>query len=133
VFLHDFSSEQKMVFTSLAKQLIEADGMIHEDEKELLYLLGHEMGIDVDAVLHSPLLTKVDLVDLFNTRRARAAVLLELIGLGYSDANFNAAESEFLVNLAEKFGFSQAELSSMDSWVIRQIALVKEAEQILSA
>jgi hypothetical protein len=68
----------------------------------------------------------------FSSRKARAAVLLELLGLAYADGEYNPRESEVVKASARAFGIAEPELLQMENWVLRQMALAVEAEHFLA-
>jgi hypothetical protein len=47
------------------------------------------------------------------------------------DSEYHATEQTFVTTIANVLGVSEAELSDMESWVRRQFALVREAEQFM--
>jgi uncharacterized tellurite resistance protein B-like protein len=127
MFLHLLNDTQQKAFLALAKQFVEADSTLSDEEHNLLELMYAETGLDFDAELPEG---DVDtLLNAFTSRQARAAVLLELIGTGHADQEFSAQENEFVRNAAAQLGISEAEVRAMESWVERQLALAQEAER----
>jgi hypothetical protein len=72
------------------------------------------MGGDVSA----PPLELVDMpnLGLFNTRASRVIVMLELYVLAYSDKHLSPDELPVLDELAEVFGFKEADLLPLKAW-----------------
>ena len=126
MFLHLFNDSQQKAFLALARQFIESDQKLAEGEKNLLELMYAEMGQDFEAEL--PQGDLAALTEPFDTRQARAAVLLELIGVGHADDEFTPDENTFVCQVAKQFGISDAEVAEMDGWVCRQLALAQEVE-----
>lgn len=58
-------------------------------------------------------------------------MLLELLGLAHADQDYHATEKEFMQQVASACGVSENELRDMESWVVRQLALVSEAVQFM--
>src|SRR5438067_2175410 len=114
MFLHLLNDTQQKSFLVLAKQFIEVDRKFADEEQNLLELMYAEMGRG------------------FDTRQARASVLLELIGVGHADQEFSPEESALLGKIAGAFGVSQEEVAAMDDWVQRQIALAREVDKFWS-
>lgn len=102
--LHALSEEQKTHFFDLAQQMIVANGMVAEPEVAYLNRLYWEAGFlgrgvlgDVDA--------KVDLA-IFNTRKVRLVVVVELIIISIIDGNYHPDEAAFADGLVAAFGLS---------------------------
>ncbi|HTE18185.1 MAG TPA: TerB family tellurite resistance protein [Armatimonadota bacterium] len=127
MFLHILNETQQKSFLSIAKQFIEVDTQLSEEEQNLLELMMAETGLDFDAEL--PEGNVEDLLAQFDTKQARAAVLLELIGVGHADNEFHAEESHFVQKIGRTFGVSDEQLQAMESWVTRQMALAQEVER----
>lgn len=127
MFLHILNETQQKSFLAIAKQFIEVDTHLSEEEQNLLELMMAETGLDFDTEL--PEGNVEDLLAQFDTKQARAAVLLELIGVGHADNEFHAEESHFVQKIGRTFGVSDEELQAMESWVTRQMALAQEVER----
>lgn len=127
MFLCNLNSEQKQAFLGLAHHFISVDGQLAVQEQAMLSAMKTEMGlaesIEVPKSEFSELLTQ------FDSRQAKITALLEIIGLGYSDNDFHSKESEIVEQMAKKFEVSIDEILQMESWVIRQIMLMREATQ----
>ena len=127
MFLHILTETQQKAFLALAKQFIEVDTRLSEEEQNLLELMLAETGLSFDAEL--PEGNAEELLGAFDTKQARAAVLLELIGVGHADNEFHAEESHFIQKAGRAFGVSDADLQAMESWVTRQMRLAQEVER----
>lgn len=126
MFLHILNDSQQKAFLALAKQFIEADSEIAEEEQNLLELMHAEMNQEFDVEL--PGGGPSELFAAFDTRQAQVAALLELIATGHADNNFDPAESEFIHEAAAAWGIPQEEVARMESWIQRQQSLIAEAE-----
>lgn len=129
MFIDKLNSEQQGVFLSIAAQLIEADENISSQEIALLNVFRNQMPADVKP---APAPVSVsDLPNIFNSTQAKVAFLLELIGLAHADAEYHVTEKDFISNVAAALSISEVVLADMQSWVVRQFALVREAEQFM--
>src|SRR5437868_2736344 len=126
MFLHLFNDAQQKAFLALARQFIDSDRKLAEGEKNLLELMYAEMGQDFNAEL--PQGDLASLSQAFDSRQARAAALLELIGVGHADDDFSPEENAFVRQVAQRLGISEGEVDEMDRWVERQLALAQEVE-----
>ena len=127
MFLHILNDTQQRAFLALARQFIEADSKLSDEEHNLLELMYAEAGFDFDEEL--PEGDRAALLPAFDTPQSRAAVVLELIGVGHADNEFHATESEFVRSVAASLGVPEARVQQMENWVERQLALAQEAEQ----
>jgi hypothetical protein len=127
MFLHLLNDSQQRAFLALAKQFVEADAKLSDEEHNLLELMWAETGQDFDMEL--PTDDFETLAAAFPGRQAKAAVLLELISAGHADDEFHPEESAFIERLSGAFEISDADLKSMDEWVTRQLELAREVEK----
>jgi uncharacterized tellurite resistance protein B-like protein len=127
MFISNLSSEQQSAFLSLAKQLIASDGNIAPAEKALLETIQQQMSEGVTASE----VTIDTLSNVFSCKKSKASLLLELLGLAHADQEYHSTEKTFIKQLAEACDVSTNELQDMESWVVRQLALVNEANQFM--
>ena len=129
MFLSKLNEPQKCAFVSLAKAFVKSDGVLLKSETEMLSLMKFEMGLDTNA---EGAAGKVDeLLAAFNTPSTQKAALFEIIGLGHSDSDYSCAESKFVSQMAKAFGICDTDLAWMENWVLRQTALVREADAFM--
>jgi uncharacterized tellurite resistance protein B-like protein len=127
MFLHLLDDEQQKALLALAREFIEADEKLSDEEHNLLELMYAESGLDFDTEL--PQAAMEELLPVFDTKQARAAALLEMIGVGHADDEFHPEESEFVRRMAAGLGISEQEVGEMEDWVMRQLALAQEVER----
>jgi hypothetical protein len=126
MFLHILNDSQQKAFLALAKQFIEVDRHLADEEQNLLELMHAEMNLDFEEEL--PTGTVPELLTAFDTRQARVAALMELIATGHADNNFDPAENAFIHDAAAAWGIADEEVDRMESWIQRQQGLIAEAE-----
>ena len=107
MFLHALTDDQKTHFFDLAQQMIVADGMVAEPEVAYLDRLYWEAGFvgraglgDVDK--------DVDLT-IFNSRKVRLVVAVELIIISIVDGVLHPKEAAFANEIIAKFGITPDE------------------------
>jgi hypothetical protein len=127
MFLHLLNDRQQKAFLTLARQFIEADENLSAGEQNLLELMYAETGLPFETEL--PAGDMKALLQEFDNRQVRSAVILELIGVGHADDEFHPEESQFIRNVATAFGVPNERVEQMESWVQRQLQLALEAEQ----
>ncbi len=127
MFISKLNAMQQGTLLSIAAQLIKADGKIASQEIALLNELRNQMTTDVNPVPAS----LNDLPSIFDSAPAKAAFLLELLGIAHVDAEYHVTEKDFISDIAKALSISESTLADMESWVYRQFSLVREAEQFM--
>ena len=124
MYLNLLDDDEKRAFAELAEKMIEADGLVVGREAAAVASLKAEMGLaDAGGGGRS-----VDeLAGVFKERRTKIAVLLELIGLGYSDTSFSVDEESLVNAVANRMAISPDELYAIEAWVQEHFALVRRA------
>jgi uncharacterized tellurite resistance protein B-like protein len=49
--------------------------------------------------------------------------------LGYANMEYHIQEKAFIKEMADSFGITESELDMVDDWVVRQVALLYEANE----
>lgn len=129
MFLYRLSPSQRRTFIGIAKTFIEVDAIVEVVEAEALHRMEAETGISAASV--EPLLPTPENLSTFDTPASRAAVMLELLGLAYGDGELHARENAFITEVATTFGISEGKLFEMAKWVVRQVAMTREAQRFL--
>lgn len=129
MFLRDFTDEQKQAFLVLADKVVLADGRLAPEEAALLGTFRAEMGV-AEAPL--PSMDIEQAAKPFDSRPVKVAALLELIALGHADGDFDKDESAVVKEIKSAFGLSLAEFEAMTNWVLRQMALAREASELMA-
>jgi len=131
MFLHELGRQQQHAFLDLAHRIIEADGHLAEQEKQTMELLRREMNLSV--VLEdgegSSAGPSASTAEVFETKKERAIVFLELLLLALSDGELHQAEKQILHPIASDLDVSDEELETMQNWALRQVALAQEASE----
>lgn len=125
MFIEKLNDRQQGILLDLGKKLIAADGNIHDKETELLNVLRAQMSPSVQEIASSNLASD------FQTQESKAALLLEILGLAHADEEYHLDEKSYVSGLAKEVGLDSDTLADMESWVLRQFALVREAQQFL--
>ena len=127
--LHELTREQQRAFMVLARQVVAADDRLALDEVQGLDLLYREMqlpaadgGAPADAL---------DLNLLFETPRARAVAVVNLLLLAYADGALDERERDLVRRTADRLDVDAVDLTAMEGWAARYVALVQEAERFL--
>ena len=121
MFPENLTDGEKAAFLGLAKRLIEADEILSPKEIQLLGSLTDAAGVAAATG------TVAELAAAFHTRQSKASALLELLGLGLSDDEYHPTEATLVAEVSNALGFTEDELTWMESWIVREASLIEEA------
>ena len=127
MFVQYLSERQQSALLHYAQQMARADGSVADDEQEQLDVLRDQVQPGVEAV-DVPL---DELAALFDDRMSQIAFLLEVIGMGYANDEFDPAESQLANSLVNALGVGDDVLDDIKSWVVRQLSLLREAQRLM--
>jgi hypothetical protein len=127
MFLHYLTEHEKKAFLTLAKEFIIVDGELSHEEEHLMVIMKAEMGIDTGYP--DGQISRQELFKMFESRRSQIAAVIEMQGLGYANMEYHTQEKAFVQEMAESFGLTEDELAEIDDWVVRQVALLYEANE----
>lgn len=128
MFVQYLNERQQGALLHYAHEMMRVDGAVAGEESALLDVLRHQArpGVEAEDV---PL---EDLSGLFDDRSTRVAFLLEVVGMGYANEDFDPNESRLARDLAHALALSdEGILEEVKSWVKRQLVLVREAKQLM--
>ena|ERR1017187_6490482 len=125
MFLNNLTLNEKKAFLTLAKEFILVDGVLSPEEEDFIAIMKSEMGVEHGFSKGEK--SRKELFELFTSRRSRISAIIEMQGLGYANMEYHMQEVAFINDMAKSFGISEDELSGIDSWVVRQVALLHEA------
>ena len=126
MWLSSFSGNQRLVMLRLAHNVIVSDGLLDPNEEGMLLELKQEMGLSELEELEYLELQGIQ--DVFQDKRSRVVVVINLIKLSYVDGAFEIEEECLLKEIARAFDISDTEFLLLDNWVRRLSALEEEAE-----
>lgn len=126
MWLSSFSDNQRLVMLRLAHNVIVSDGLLDPNEEGMLLELKQEMGLSELEELEYLELQGIQ--DVFQDKRSRVVVVINLIKLSYVDGAFEIEEECLLKEISRAFDISDTEFLLLDNWVRRLSALEEEAE-----
>ncbi|MEL6344969.1 MAG: hypothetical protein AAFV53_17760 [Myxococcota bacterium] len=129
MFLSRLSSDEQRAFLQVAVRLLEVDGL-SDDERTAFGGLCERVGVRDDWAPDATAPLGAFLGQI-SRPSARAAALLELLGLAWVDTQYGDDERVFIQQIAQRWDISTSRLALMESWVVRQIALAEEGEQLV--
>ncbi len=128
MFVQNLNERQQGVLLHYADEVMRADGRIHAAELLAMDELRNQMepGVKAESI------AVVALPDVFKRRLSRVSFLLELVGMGYANEDFDPAQSELVDQVAKVFGFHEdGTIESIEQWVKDQLALMNHARQLM--
>ena len=119
MFLGKLSEKEKNAFISLSVHASNSNGDFAEEEKMMIQEYCKEMGIPFFDANNAISMDEVIAVFLESERSIKKIVLIETLGLVYSDGVFDESEKGFISDFAKKIGLTEED-------VVKQTAAIKE-------
>ena len=129
MFVQNLNDTQQSYLLALSKELIGIDGELDEKELAMLQILESQCNDGIEEV-------DVDfetLTTVFEDQIHKTSLLLELIGLAYSDSAFHETEKKWLEKLIGALGIENSKYQKMVTWVEAQMKLVVDAQELMEA
>jgi len=127
MFLNHLSLNEKKAFLTLAREFILVDGVLSPEEEDFIAIMKAEMSISEGYPEGEK--SRQELFKMFISKKSRIAALIEMQGLGYANMEYHIQEKAFIKEMADAFGVAEDELDRIDDWVVRQVALLYEANE----
>ena len=128
MFVQNLNERQQGVLLHYADEVMRADGRIHAAELLVMDELRNQMepGVKAESIAVETL------PEVFKRRLSRVSFLLELVGMGYANENFDSTQSELVNQIAKVFGFDEnGTIEAIEQWVKDELALMKQAQQLM--
>ena len=124
MWLSSLSNDQRNALLRLAHNVIVSDGLLDPNEEDMLFELKREMALsDVGEVEYLEL---DGIQNVFQDRRSRIIVVINLLKLSYVDGAFEIEEECLLKEIARTFDITDQDFLLLDNWVRRLTALEDE-------
>lgn len=128
MFVQNLNERQQGALLHYADEVMRADRRIDAVELLAMDMLRNQMNPGVKAE-DVPIKA---LPDLFEDRLSRVSFLLELVGMGYANEDFNPTQSELVNQMARVFAFHEdGVIEAIEKWVQDELALMKQAQQLM--
>ena len=130
MFVQNLNERQQGVLLHYADEVMRADRKIDAAELMAMDMLRNqaEPGVKAEDVAIEAL------PGLFEDRLSRVSFLLELVGMGYANEDFDPTQSELVSQIARVFAFHEnGTIEAIEKWVQDELALMKEAQQLMEA
>ena len=130
MWLSSLSSDQRNALLRLAHNVVVSDGLLDPNEEGMLIELKREMGLSEVGELEYLELEGIQ--NVFQDRRSRIIVVVNLIKLSYVDGAFEVEEECLLKEIARSFDISNQDFLLLDNWVRRLTALEEEVTALFA-
>ena len=128
MFVRNLNERQQGVLLHYADEVMRVDRRIDAPELMAMDMLREqtEPGVKAEDV---PI---EQLPELFEDRLSRVSFLLELVGMGYVNEDFDPRQSELIAQIAESLSFHEdGTMEAAEAWVKDQLALMKNAQRLM--
>lgn len=132
MFLNQLNQKEKKTFMSLSVHVANSNGILADEEKEMIQEYCREMGLDSfnvkDAVPMEDVLTVFKQSDL----HIRKIVLFEILGLAYADGEYEDTEDDFIIQFATAIGLNKETVEEQETLLVEYLEILKKIVQIVS-
>lgn len=128
MFVQNLNERQQGVLLHYADEVMRADRRIDAAELMAMDMLRNqtEPGVKAEDVPVEAL------PGLFEDRLSRVSFLLELVGMGYANEDFDPTQSELVNDIARVFSLHEnGVIEAIEKWVQDELALMKQAQQLM--
>ena len=128
MFVQNLNERQQGVLLHYADEVMRADRKIDAAELMAMDMLRNqtEPGVKAEDVPVEAL------PGLFEDRLSRVSFLLELVGMGYANEDFDPTQSELVNSIARVFSLHEnGVMDAIEKWVQDELAHMKQAQQLM--
>lgn len=128
MFVQNLNERQQGVLLHYADEVMRADRRIDASELMAMDMLRNQAEPSVKAE-DVPI---EELAGLFEDRLSRVSFLLELVGMGYVNEDFDPRQSDLITQIAGAFSFhADGTIEAIEAWIRDQLALMKNAQRLM--
>ena len=127
MFLNYLNEDSKQMFLKLCLCAAKANDVIEREEEDMMHAYCREMNIKEeipkDDIEPNELIAEIS----GNTNKSEKKILvLELLGLMYSDGNYDKSEHSFMDNIVKGFNMNKEDLEKLDIMLNSYYKVYKE-------
>ena len=131
MFLGKLSEKEKNAFISLSVHASNSIGDFAEEEKMMIQEYCKEMGIPFFDANNAISMDEVIAVFLESERSIKKIVLIETLGLVYSDGVFDELEKGFISGFAKKIGLTEEDVAKQTAAIKEYLAALKKVAEAI--
>jgi len=107
MFLHLLNKVQEHLFLELAIKAAEVNGIVTDEETKMIDEFAREMMIEPFYVLDSSVEDILDKIDNLSFRKVKKICLFEVLGIMFSDSEYDDEEKKFMLETIDKFNIER--------------------------
>ena len=123
MFLANLTGNQKKAFLSLARKLIEADGLLQKDELSTLEQYKREMNLVADFAAEEETFEEAISVFQAEARTVKKQIVFELLALACSDREYAKEEGNLLEKIRVSFDLEEKFFIQSKAYIRELISL----------
>lgn len=132
MFLGQLSDKEKNAFISLSVHASNSNGVFAEEEKVMIQEYCKEMGIPFFDADNAISMDEVVAVFKESELKIKKIVLLEILGLVYSDEVFDDTEKGFINEYAQKIGLTDEDVAKQTVAIKEYLEALKKVAEAIS-
>ena len=132
MFLGQLSEKEKNAFISLSIHASNSNGVFANEEKVMIQDYCKEMGIPFFNAENAIPMDEVVAVFAESELQIKKIVLLETLGLLYSDGEFDDTEKGFINEYAKKIGLTDEDVDKQMEAIKEYLAVLKKVAEAIS-
>lgn len=132
MFLGQLSEKEKNAFISLSIHASNSNGVFANEEKVMIQEYCKEMGIPFFNAENAIPMDEVVAVFAESELQIKKIVLLETLGLLYSDGEFDDTEKGFINEYAKKIGLTDEDVDKQTEAIKEYLAVLKKVAEAIS-
>ncbi len=126
MLLNQLSQKEKEAFISLSVHSANANGNFAEEENTMIQEYCKEMDIAVPDAANTMSIDDIYGVFAESDMHIKRIVLLETLGLIFSDGVYDEQEKQFIYEYVDRIGLSRTEADDMIKLIIKYMDVMKE-------
>lgn len=126
MFLNQLLEVEKEAFISLSVQAAKANGILATEEYTMIEEYCREMGISSFDTENSKSMEEIVGIFQQSSERNKKIVLLEILGLVFSDGEYDTQEKAFIYDYAKKVGLTETDVMQQTELIKKYLAVLKD-------
>ena len=132
MFLNQLNKKEKETFMSLSVHVANANGILANEEKEMIQEYCREMGLDSFDEKNAVPMEDVLAVFKQSDLHIRKIVLFEMLGLAYADGEYEDTEDDFVMQFAAAIGLDKETVEAQETLLVEYLEILKKIVQSVS-
>lgn len=132
MFLNQLSEKEKEIFISLSIHVSNSNGVFADEERDMIQEYCKEMEMPVFDENNVKSMNDVVAVLAESDLHIKKVVLLEIMGLVYSDGTYDQAEKGFIKEFAEKIGLTDDDVKKQSVVIKEYIDILKRIGEVVA-